>query len=99
MPMRFLNVSIAPYILKSSNVWFLIQQKIQERLIIKRLSTLSFCFGIAFLSALFTRNQLQFNDLNGSQLFSVAWFSLDLKYIVNTGINFGLASNDSNARN
>lgn len=65
---------------------------------IKRLLTLSLCLGIAIFSALAVRSQLQLNDLNGVQLISLMWLSIDLHYAINTGINFGIAGDKGGPR-
>jgi lipoprotein signal peptidase len=69
-----------------------------EQPMIKRLLTLAFCLGIAIFSALAVRSQLQLNDLNGVQLISFMWLSIDLHYTINTCINFGIAGDEGGPR-
>jgi len=52
----------------------------------------------SIFSALIIRGILSASDLNGQQLLNIGLASLNLEYTVNTGINFGLASNESNSR-
>ena len=44
------------------------------------------------------RSLLSASDFNGETILSLGFVSLDLKYSVNNGINFGLASEASNSR-
>lgn len=59
---------------------------------IKKILTLSLCLACVTFSALAFRGVLQSNDFNGVRLLSFIWLTLDLHYTLNTGINFGLAS-------
>ena len=52
----------------------------------------------SILSAFVMRSILSANDFNGQTVLSLGIASLNLKYSVNTGINFGLASEASNSR-
>jgi signal peptidase II len=57
------------------------------------------CFLILSMgSALALREYLQVAQLDGTKLFSVLIASLNLEYTVNTGINFGLASEATSFR-
>ena len=49
-------------------------------------------------SALALREYLQVAQLDGTRLFSVLIASLNLEYTVNTGVNFGLASEATSSR-
>ena len=71
---------------------------INEQHMIKRLLTLTLCLGIAIFSALAVRSQLQLNDLNGVQLISLIWLSIDLHYAINTGINCVIAEDEGGPR-
>ena len=53
-------------------------------------------FGIA--SALAVRQYLQVAQLDGTRLFTILIASLNLEYTVNTGVNFGLASEATTSR-
>jgi len=52
----------------------------------------------SILSALAMRGMLSANNLNGQTLLPLGIASLNLEYTVNTGVNFGLASDASNLR-
>ena len=51
-----------------------------------------------FVTAMAVKLVLSFSNLNGSQLIDVGFASLNLKYTLNTGINFGLASQATDTR-
>lgn len=51
-----------------------------------------------FVTAMTVKLVLSFSDLDGSQLFDLGIGSLNLKYTLNTGINFGLASQATDTR-
>jgi len=65
---------------------------------VQKFLTLSSCLAIAIFSALLVRSELQLNDLNGTQVISLRWVSIDFHYTINTGINFGLAGNEGRIR-
>jgi signal peptidase II len=65
---------------------------------VRKFLTLTPCLTFAIFSALALRSELQLSDLNGMQIFSLIWISLELHYTVNTGINFGLAGNADETR-
>ncbi len=63
-----------------------------------RYTTLFSLLVFSILSALTIRGFLSASDLNGQKLINVGIVSLNLEYTVNTGINFGLAGNESSSR-
>ena len=83
---------------KDPNFLILVPQVINERPMIKRLLILCFSLGIAIFSALSVRSELQSKDLNGVELVSLIWLSLELHYTINTGINFGIAGAEADQR-
>jgi len=52
----------------------------------------------SIMSALAVRGLLSASDMNGQTLLNLGLASLNLEYTINTGINFGLAGETSNAR-
>lgn len=54
--------------------------------------------AFSILSALALRGMLSASDLNGQTILPLGIASLNLEYTVNTGLNFGLASDASNSR-
>ena len=52
----------------------------------------------SIVSALALREYLQVAQLDGTRLFSILIASLNLEYTVNTGVNFGLASEATTSR-
>jgi len=50
------------------------------------------------LSALLVRNVLLSSELNGTHLLSLKIISFDLNYLINTGVNFGIAADGSSNR-
>ena len=63
-----------------------------------RNTTLFSLIVFSILSALAMRGMLMESDLNGQTILPLGIASLNLEYAVNTGINFGLASEASNSR-
>ena len=62
--------------------------------VVRLILTLAFCI----LTALGIRWILNSADFNGSTLLDLGLLSLSLEYTVNTGINFGLAGEDTTSR-
>ena len=84
------------------NNWFT-QPRHYDRIRVKainmtRYATLISLLIFSIFSALVIRGILSASDLNGQQLLNIGMGSLNLEYTVNTGINFGLASDASNSR-
>ena len=52
----------------------------------------------SIVSALALRHYLQVAQLDGTRLFSILIASLNLEYTVNTGVNFGIASEATTSR-
>ena len=65
---------------------------------VQKFLILTSCLAFAIFSALVLRSELQLNDLNGTQVISLRWISINLHYTINTGINFGLAGNGGQTR-
>lgn len=53
---------------------------------------------LSIVSALALRQYLQVAQLDGTRLFTILLASLNLEYTVNTGVNFGLASEATTSR-
>jgi signal peptidase II len=53
---------------------------------------------LSIVSALALRQYLQVAQLDGTRLFTILIASLNLEYTVNTGVNFGLASEATTSR-
>lgn len=64
----------------------------------RRLTALSVIIAATVLSALLLRNILLSNELNGTHLLSLKIISFDLNYLINTGVNFGIAADASSNR-
>lgn len=58
------------------------------------INLLIFCF----MSAMIIKLILSFQDWDGSTVVDLGFLALNLKYTLNTGINFGIASESSNSR-
>ena len=63
-----------------------------------RNTTLFSLLVFSILSALVMRGMLSASDLNGQTILPLGIASLNLEYTVNTGINFGLAGDESSSR-
>ena len=66
-----------------------------------RVSRIVLLFSVllfSIVSALALRQYLQVAQLDGTRLFSILIASLNLEYTVNTGVNFGLASEETTSR-
>ena len=66
-----------------------------------RVSRIVVLFSIllfSIVSALALRQYLQVAQLDGTRLFTILIASLNLEYTVNTGVNFGLASEGTTSR-
>ena len=63
-----------------------------------RYATLVSLLIFSIFSALVFRGILSTSDLNGQTLLDIGIVSLKLEYTVNTGINFGLAGDESSSR-
>ena len=63
-----------------------------------RIVLLSSVLLLSIVSALALRQYLQVAQLDGTRLFTILIASLNLEYTVNTGVNFGLASEATTSR-
>ena len=63
-----------------------------------RIAILSSVLLLSIVSALALRQYLQVAQLDGTRLFTILIASLNLEYTVNTGVNFGLASEATTSR-
>ena len=66
-----------------------------------RVSRIVLLFSVllfSIVSALVLRQYLQVAQLDGTRLFTILIASLNLEYTVNTGVNFGLASEATTSR-
>ncbi|MDB3948892.1 signal peptidase II [Paracoccaceae bacterium] len=63
-----------------------------------RYATLVSLLTFSIFSALVIRGILSASDLNGQNFLGIGIVSLNLEYTVNTGINFGLAGDESSSR-
>ena len=63
-----------------------------------RYATLVSLMIFSIFSALVVRGILSASDLNGQKLLDIGIVSLNFEYTVNTGINFGLAGDESSSR-
>lgn len=63
-----------------------------------RYISLIFFLAVSIATAIVVRGLLIVNDFNGTTLIQLGSISLNLKYTINTGINFGLASEAHQSR-
>lgn len=64
----------------------------------QRQLTLAAILILSVASALYIRMYLETSDLNGATLLSLGIIDLNLRYTINTGINFGLGGAETSSR-